>query len=78
MKIKISGFAGFSGLQRTCVRFKKTSEGYRCADYEKASKVGKHPTACAPGLKSRSPGLIRLRKCARKAKKTTKARRRRR
>lgn len=79
MKIKISGFAGFDGLQRTCVRFKKGKGGvYRCADYEKASKVGKHPSSCPPGLISRSPGLIRMRKCSRTAKKTRRARRRRR
>jgi hypothetical protein len=59
MEIKISGFAGFDGLQRTCVRFKKTKEGYRCKEYAPASKVGKHPKACSPGLISRSPGLIR-------------------
>lgn len=78
MEIKISGFAGFDGLKRTCVRFKKTSEGYRCAAYKPASSVGKHPSACAPGLISRSPGLIRMRKCSRAPAKKKHARRRRR
>jgi hypothetical protein len=78
MEIKISGFAGFDGLQRTCVRFAKGKGGvYRCADYEKASKVGKHPKACSPGLVSRSPGLIRMEKCRRVAKKHSRRKRRR-
>lgn len=80
MKIKISGFAGFEGLQRTCVRFKKSKGGvYRCADYDKSSKVGKHPSACAPGLISRSNGLLRLKRCSRKlTKKAGRSRRKRR
>lgn len=80
MQIKVQGFAGFDGLQRTCVRFKKAKGGvYRCADFQKSSKAGKHPSSCPPGLVSRSPGLIRLRKCTRTAKaKTRRARRRRR
>ena len=77
MKIELSGFAGFDGLQRTCVRFKKAKGGvYRCAKTEKASKVGKHPKSCPPGLISRSPGLIHLTACGRKAKKAKRSRRR--
>lgn len=79
MQIKVQGFAGFDGLQRTCVRFKKAKGGvYRCADFQKASKAGKHPSACSPGLVSRSPGLIRMRKCSRTATKKVAARRRKR
>lgn len=79
MQIKVSGFAGFDGLQRTCVRFKKAKGGvYRCADFQKASKAGKHPSSCPPGLTSRSPGLIRLRRCTRTAKKAAARRRKRR
>ena len=67
-------FAGFDGLERTCVRFKKAKGNvYRCADYAPASKVGKHPKACAPGLVSRSVGLIRADECRRAARKPKKA-----
>lgn len=62
MKIKFTsgaGFAGFDGLERTCVKFHRVRGGvYRCRKF--SSRVGKHPKACAPGLVSRSPGLIRV------------------
>ena len=59
---------GFSGLRKTCVRFKRAKGGvYRCAEYKKKGQrgwPGAHPKACGPGLISRSPGLIRKRKCS--------------
>lgn len=51
----------FDGVKQTCVKFRKTKVGLRCADFEKASKVGKHPCLPKGGLKGggRSQWAIR-------------------
>lgn len=79
-------FAGYAGLKRTCVRYKKKlgrngRPVLRCAEFEKASKVGKHPR-CPKGtrLKARdprgkSPGLIRKVVCVPAPKKRRRSRR---
>lgn len=79
LNLTAPSFADFAGLRRTCVKFGKAKGGvYRCKKFASASKAGKHPKSCPPGLTSRSPGLIRLSKCVagRKAKKSRRSRRR--
>lgn len=51
----------FDGLNQTCVRFKRTSVGLRCADYSPARKVGRFPCKPKQGLKGggRSQWAIR-------------------
>lgn len=71
---KASGFAGFDGLKRTCVKYSirsisgkgQANNALRCVKYKKGR--GYPPCKAGPrGVDGRSPGLLRksTRGCAR-------------